>query len=256
MGAAVEEIADEKASAEEMAIEAEEVIEKVEEEADGPLEDWTVKELKEECKTLGLTDKGKKAELIARITESRSSSQEAAVETVEEIAEKEVDEEVAAIEEAQAPAGEAAADETESQSAGLDPSSISELLAKNEQGQLSQQEFFRIFLVSVQNSLTTNQRLADVEKKLEETAERLEKVEVAADSVSNATTEPEADAPAVQPVSTEEPAVEESTEDPMEEADITSLVENAEKLQPRISRKRAQASGHQKKSARAKRARV
>jgi len=304
--AAVEEIADEKASAEEMAIEAEEVIEKVEEEADGPLEDWTVKELKEECKTLGLTDKGKKAELIARITESRSSSQEAAVETVEEIAEKEVDEEVAAIEEApvdeasvedapveeapveeapveeapveeapveetpvedtpveestieetQAPAGEAAADETESQSAGLDPSSISELLAKNEQGQLSQQEFFRIFLVSVQNSLTTNQRLADVEKKLEETAERLEKVEVAADSVSNATTEPEADAPAVQPVSTEEPAVEESTEDPMEEADITSLVENAEKLQPRISRKRAQASGHQKKSARAKRARV
>merc|ERR1712013_947820 len=233
--AAVEEIADEKASAEEMAIEAEEVIEKVEEEADGPLEDWTVKELKEECKTLGLTDKGKKAELIARITESRSSSQEAAVETVEEIAEKEVDEEVAAIEEApvdeasvedapveeapveeatieetQAPAGEAAADETESQSAGLDPSSISELLAKNEQGQLSQQEFFRIFLVSVQNSLTTNQRLADVEKKLEETAERLEKVEVAADSVSNATTEPEADAPAVQPVSTEEPAVEES----------------------------------------------
>merc|ERR1712013_440425 len=279
MGAAVEEIADEKASAEEMAIEAEEVIEKVEEEADGPLEDWTVKELKEECKRLGLTDKGKKAELIARITESRSSSQEAAVETVEEIAEKEVDEEVAAIEEApvdeasvedapveeapveeapveespvedtpveestieetQAPAGEAAADETESQSAGLDPSSISELLAKNEQGQLSQQEFFRIFLVSVQNSLTTNQRLADVEKKLEETAERLEKVEVAADSVSNATTEPEADAPAVQPVSTEEPAVEESTEDPMEEADITSLVENAEKLQPRISRKRA-----------------
>merc|ERR1712013_129362 len=286
MGAAVEEIADEKASAEEMAIEAEEVIEKVEEEADGPLEDWTVKELKEECKTLGLTDKGKKAELIARIPESRSSSQEAAVETVEEIAEKEVDEEVAAIEEApveeapveeapveespvedtpveestieetQAPAGEAAADETELQSAGLDPSSISELLAKNEQGQLSQQEFFRIFLVSVQNSLTTNQRLADVEKKLEETAERLEKVEVAADSVSNATTEPEADAPAVQPVSTEEPAVEESTEDPMEEADITSLVENAEKLQPRISRKRAQASGHQKKSARAKRARV
>merc|ERR1712013_666557 len=281
MGAAVEEIADEKASAEEMAIEAEEVIEKVEEEADGPLEDWTVKELKEECKRLGLTDKGKKAELIARITESRSSSQEAAVETVEEIAEKEVDEEVAAIEEApveeapveetpveytpveestieetQAPAGEAAADETESQSAGLDPSSISELLAKNEQGQLSQQEFFRIFLVSVQNSLTTNQRLADVEKKLEETAERLEKVEVAADSVSNATTEPEADAPAVQPVSTEEPAVEESTEDPMEEADITSLVENAEKLQPRISRKRAQASGHHKKSARAKRARV
>merc|ERR1711990_1283187 len=116
----------------------------------------------------------------------------------------------------------------------------------------SQQEFFRIFLVSVQNSLTTNQRLADVEKKLEETAERLEKVEVAADTESNATEE----APEVEPVSTEVPAVEESAEETMEEADITSLVENAEKLQPRTSRKRAQASGHQKKSARAKRARV
>merc|ERR1712212_599786 len=109
-------------------------------------------------------------------------------------------------------------------------------------GQLSQQEFFRIFLVSVQNSLTTNQRLADVEKKLEETAERLEKVEVAADTVSNATTEPDnrveegnatEEAPEVEPVSTEETA-----EETMEEADITSLVENAEKLQRRISRKR------------------
>merc|ERR1711881_417427 len=285
--------------------------ESVEEEEDGPLEDWTVKELKEECKTLGIADKGKKAELIARIKEFRSSSMEVAVEAVddapviEEIAEKEVVAEEAPVEEApveEAPAEEAlveapveestveatpveekpvdetpvaeapveeateetTTDETESQSAGLDPSSISELLAKNEQGQLSQQEFFRIFLVSVQNSLTTNQRLADVEKKLDETAERLEKIEVAADSVSNATTEPEThieeteEAPVVEAetVATEEPAAEESAADPMEETDITSLVENAEKLQPRISRKRAHVSGHQKKSARAKRTRV
>merc|ERR1712212_1212971 len=284
--AAVEESAVKEANVEEMADEAaevEKVTENVEEEEDGPLEDWTVKELKEECKKLGLADKGKKAELIGRIKESRSTSQEVAVEAVAdtpEIAEEEVAAEEAPVEEApveeapvaestgedtQAPAEEANADETESQSAGLDPSSISELLAKNEQGQLSQQEFFRIFLVSVQNSLTTNQRLADVEKKLEETAERLEKVEVAADTVSNATTEPDnrveegnatEEAPEVEPVSTEAPAVEESAEETMEEADITSLVENAEKLQPRISRKRAQASGHQKKSARAKRARV
>merc|ERR1711862_32657 len=110
----------------------------------------------------------------------------------------------------------------------------------------------------------TNQRLADVEKKLDETAKRLEKIEVAADSVSNATTEPEThieeteEAPVVEAetVSTEEPAVEVSAVDPMEETDITSLVENAEKLQPRISRKRAHVSGHQKKSARAKRTRV
>ena len=39
--------------------------------------------------------------------------------------------------------------EPESTSAGLYPSSISDLLAKNEQGQLSQQGFFRIFLISV-----------------------------------------------------------------------------------------------------------
>merc|ERR1712241_274542 len=295
--AVAEEAATEEPVAEEAAAEEPVIEESVEEEEDGPLEDWTVKELKEECKTLGIADKGKKAELIARIKEFRSSSMEVAVEAVEdapvieEIAEKEVVAEEAPVEEAlvEAPVEESAVEETpveetpveetpveeateeattgetESQSAGLDPSSISELLAKNEQGQLSQQEFFRIFLVSVQNSLTTNQRLADVEKKLEETAERLEKVEVAADTASNATTEPDnrveeanitEETPEVEPVYTEKPAVEESAEETMEEADITSLVENAEKLQPRISRKRAQASGHQKKSARAKRARV
>merc|ERR1711881_181669 len=275
--AAAEEAVAEEAVAEEAVAEEAVAEESVEEEEDGPLEDWTVKELKEECKTLGIADKGKKAELIARIKEFRSSSMEVAVEAVddapviEEIAEKEVVAEEAPVEEApvaEAPVEEATeettTDETESQSAGLDPSSISELLAKNEQGQLSQQEFFRIFLVSVQNSLTTNQRLADVEKKLDETAERLEKIEVAADSVSNATTEPEthieeteeASVVEAETVATEEPAVEESAEDPMEETDITSLVENAEKLQPRISRKRAHVSGHQKKSARAKRTRV
>merc|ERR1712142_1149642 len=284
----------EEAAAEEPVIE-----ESVEEEEDGPLEDWTVKELKEECKTLGIADKGKKAELIARIKEFRSSSMEVAVEASEDAPVEEAPVEEAPVEEAlveapveestveetpveetpveeepvdetpvaEAPVEEATeeatTDETESQSAGLDPSSISELLAKNEQGQLSQQEFFRIFLVSVQNSLTTNQRLADVEKKLDETAERLEKIEVAADSVSNATTEPEThieeteEAPVVEAETVaEEPAVEESAADPMEETDITSLVENAEKLQPRISRKRAHVSGHQKKSARAKRTRV
>merc|ERR1712050_421373 len=319
--AVAEEAAAEEPVAEEAAAEEPVIEESVEEEEDGPLEDWTVKELKEECKTLGIADKGKKAELIARIKEFRSSSMEVAViagedaPVIEEIAEKEVVAEEAPVEEApveEAPAEEAlveapveestveeaiveettveatpveeepvdetpvaeapveeateetTTDETESQSAGLDPSSISELLAKNEQGQLSQQEFFRIFLVSVQNSLTTNQRLADVEKKLDETAERLEKIEVAADSVSNATTGPEThieeteEAPVVEAetVATEEPAAEESAADPMEETDITSLVENAEKLQPRISRKRAHVSGHQKKSARAKRTRV
>merc|ERR1712086_884406 len=282
MGVAVEEVAveeiAEEAAPEEAVVEesvTEAVVEEVAElEEDGPLEEWTVKELKEECKTLGVADKGKKAELIERITEARLAAKEAVVEepvveaAVEEavVEEAEVEEPVeeaapeeAAVEEV-APV-EAAADETESQSAGLDPSSISELLAKNEQGQLSQQEFFRIFLVSVQNSLTTNQRLSDVEKKLEETEARVEKLEVTGDSVSIAATEPEKpaeEAPAEEaPAEEATPVAEEAAEEQMEETDITSLVEKKEKLQPRISRKRAQASGKQdKKSARSKRARV
>merc|ERR1712142_807255 len=110
-----EEAATEEPVAEEAAAEEPVIEESVEEEEDGPLEDWTVKELKEECKTLGIADKGKKAELIARIKEFRSSSMEVAVEAVddapviEEIAEEVVAEE-APVEEApveEAPAEEA-----------------------------------------------------------------------------------------------------------------------------------------------------
>merc|ERR1711892_1579546 len=72
--AAVEEIAGEAAPEEAVVEEPETdaVVEEVAEvEDDGPLEEWTVKELKEECKALGVADKGKKAELIERITEAR-----------------------------------------------------------------------------------------------------------------------------------------------------------------------------------------
>ena len=44
------------------------------EEKDGPLEDWTLKELKEECTTQGLSDKGEKAELVERINEFHAKS--------------------------------------------------------------------------------------------------------------------------------------------------------------------------------------
>merc|ERR1712128_151115 len=90
-------------SAEEPAAESMEV------EEDAPLEDWTVKELKEECKSLGLADKGKKTELIERIKDARASAPavEAAVEeavveeaAVEEAVVEETDVEETAIEEA------------------------------------------------------------------------------------------------------------------------------------------------------------
>merc|ERR1712142_182679 len=82
--AVAEEAVTEEPVAEEAAAEEPVIEESVEEEEDGPLEDWTVKELKEECKTLGIADKGKKAELIARIKEFRSSSMEVAVEASED----------------------------------------------------------------------------------------------------------------------------------------------------------------------------
>merc|ERR1712228_814380 len=72
------------------------------EEGDGPLEDWTRKELADECKTLGLSDKGVKAVLIARIKEAKAAPEPVVEETpVEEATEDEpaVTEEPAAVEE-------------------------------------------------------------------------------------------------------------------------------------------------------------
>merc|ERR1712173_148584 len=69
-------------------------------EEDGPLEDWTVKELKDECKTLGLSDKGKKAELIERIRESQAKTAEPVEEAAEETAVEESTPEDAAAEDA------------------------------------------------------------------------------------------------------------------------------------------------------------
>merc|ERR1712123_499707 len=61
------------------------------EEEDGPLEDWTKKELAEECKTLGLSDKGNKASLIERIEEARAKAKTESVVESETIEDKPVE---------------------------------------------------------------------------------------------------------------------------------------------------------------------
>merc|ERR1711892_659351 len=61
------------------------------EEEDGPLEDWTKKEMGEECKTLGLSDKGNKASLIERIEEARAKAKTESVVEPETIEDKPVE---------------------------------------------------------------------------------------------------------------------------------------------------------------------
>merc|ERR1711892_594338 len=139
---------------------------------DAPLEDWTKKELMEECKALGLSDKGNKAVIIVRIKEAKANAVLAVTPVVEEtpaveetpVVEEtpavedtpviketpaveetpEAEEEVAVIEE-ETPAAEEAPEETIEPEAvvedtkaapilaDLDSSSIAELMAKNEQ---------------------------------------------------------------------------------------------------------------------------
>merc|ERR1712123_41590 len=69
------------------------IAEAVPEEEDGPLEDWTKKKLTEECKTLGLSDKGNKASLIERIEEARAKAKTESVVEPDNIEDKPVEDE-------------------------------------------------------------------------------------------------------------------------------------------------------------------
>ena len=101
------------------------------------------------------------------MSDKAAPAEEAAVEethTVEAPAEEAV-----AVEETETPAEVSAVEEVaEVPVVETETELIERFKTKNEQGRLTQQEFFRIFLISVQNSLTINQRVSAVEKKLEE----------------------------------------------------------------------------------------
>merc|ERR1719422_2379914 len=77
-------------------------------------------------------------------------------------------------------------------------------MAKNEEGELSQQEFYRVFLMTVQSGLMANQRLEELESRMTAAEDKINSVEPAA-----------AEAPAVEEAAVEAvPVVEEA---PVEE---------------------------------------
>merc|ERR1712083_345428 len=134
--------------------------------------------------------------------------------------------------------------------------------AKNEAGELSQQEFYRVFLMTVQSGLTANQRLEELETRMAAAEGKINN-EQAAPAVEEAAAETAEEEAAVEESPKEVEVAEEvaapmetEEEEKTEEVDISTLVAVAEKMRP--SRKRAQASqgGRQSQSAsRAKRQR-
>merc|ERR1712036_87064 len=254
----------------------------------------TKKELADECKTLGLSDKGTKAVLIGRIKEAREAAvstsaeepmevTETAAEAVEEeaaVVEAAVEEPIAetetaseVVEEATHPAvvTEELNDDgieivteivtlndespTESTTESItEPApketTSSDLISKNANGLMTQQGFFRVFLMSVQNGISTNQRLEQIEKRLTDAEEKIKSTEEvpAVEAVEAVEAETPVIEAAEEPMeveaANEEPAAEtvvpETDKTVDESMDISSMVEIAEKT--RTSRKRGKAS--------------
>merc|ERR1712106_67361 len=231
-----------------------EVTETATEEEDAPVEDWTKKELVEECKTLGISDKGNKAALIERIKETwMAKKEESPVVEADEIPVTEAEEaavseiesekpEETAVEEIAVEAPETEAAETvkeitdpeaqepeaietaDAEDFELTITSISDLILKNDNNQMTQKEFFKVFLMGLQQNITTKQKLTKIEKRLEDTDTRLEQLEIVEKAASEAPTAPE-----VIPVEeAEETPVIEAAEEPVIEADTAPVVEAEE----------------------------
>merc|ERR1712147_452977 len=97
-------------------------------------------------------------------------------------------------------------------SSRLDVASITALMAKNEEGELSQQEFYRVFLMTVQSGLMANQRVEELESRMTEAEEKINSVETAAAEAPAAEEAPAVEEAAVEeaPVEEEAPVVEET----------------------------------------------
>ena len=104
-------------------------------------------------------------------------------------------------------------------SSRLDVASITALMAKNEEGELSQQEFYRVFLMTVQSGLMANQRLEELESRMTAAEDKINSVEPAAAEAPAAEEEPAVEEAAVEeaapvveeaPVEEEAPVVEEA----------------------------------------------
>ena len=97
-------------------------------------------------------------------------------------------------------------------SSRLDVASITALMAKNEEGELSQQEFYRVFLMTVQSGLMANQRLEELESRMTAAEDKINSLEPAA-----------AEAPAAE----EAPAVEEAAVEAVPVVEVAPVEEEA-----------------------------
>jgi hypothetical protein len=108
------------------------------------------------------------------------------------------DTEVASIDMVTVPEIEAGGEDAETPTSGkfsysLDPSTIAELVQRKEADKLTKEDLFNMFLLTAQASISNGQKIVDLEKRLEETEARIEKIEVvtSCDAVSVADTLPE-----------------------------------------------------------------
>merc|ERR1712147_450574 len=97
-------------------------------------------------------------------------------------------------------------------SSRLDVASITALMAKNEEGELSQQEFYRVFLMTVQSGLMANQLLEELESRMTAAEDKINSVEPAA---------------AEAPVAEESPAVEEAAVEAVPVVEVAPVEEEA-----------------------------